>query len=642
MSIDQITVYDINNDGKNDFLNVFQGLEYITNENFREVENSLLRDLNTLLNEASVFADRIAINDLDFDDDPDFVYYGVDNNHLNVGIVLNDDEVLSLQDSIRLPLSELAASGLLSNTSKLHVADIDGDMVMDILVGLSFFDIFEGVVESTGFLLKNIDNNTLELIDEFDGGILNYLDVDHDNDLDILSLSPFQLFVNETDNGIDLTAPNNLDSQQFGDTLLLEWNYSLPAHSFELHIEYAPLASPDDRENLLGANAYIGEEDEYLRKIFQAGNSSNSSKHLLTNLREGYYYWKVQAIMPNLMGSYFSEEQVFVYRPFDIDTLTTLSLNDFVNEARLVDFDLDGNQDAIFGINNIDNPETTSRDDLYINVDGKLEITNQNINVIGDTATALRIYNVNHDYNADGKPDLLYQRGLDANFNAIIGIGLYSEPFTYIYNEELTNTYGQATLFFEFEWDITVHDLNQDGLLDILFFNQMQDTINLRYTGGEMITKLAVPLNAGTFESNFILPGYPDIDNDGLHDLVVLNGFGEKLYTFYNSPEGFSQENSNVLQVQSFASQLSNFNDDDFIDVFGDDSYIVNSNGTLVNSQNNLVISGNLVDFDADGDFDLIRNDKILLNYAGVQFPTYKLLSNDVNSSIPILYADLD
>ena len=110
------------------------------------------------------------------------------------------------------------------------------------------------------------------------------------------------------------------------------------------------------------------------------------------------------------------------------------------------------------------------------------------------------------------------------------------------------------------------------------------------------------------------------------------------MYTFYNSPEGFSQENSNVLQVQSFASQLSNFNDDDFIDVFGDDSYIVNSNGTLVNSQNNLVISGNLVDFDADGDFDLIRNDKILLNYAVVQFPTYKLLSNDVNSSIPIFF----
>lgn len=48
-------------------------------------------------------------------------------------------------------------------------------------------------------------------------------------------------------------------------------------------------------------------------RLYQMGNVTQDTFYILKNLREGEYFWSVQAISPSLEGSEFAPEQTFTF-----------------------------------------------------------------------------------------------------------------------------------------------------------------------------------------------------------------------------------------------------------------------------------------------------------------------------------------
>ena len=605
-------VYDLNNDGRLQFFNTWQYSEVLLNSGtMEEVSIPILTTLRDKLREdRDLIGQRefIQMLDMDFDGDPDFVVVTSNRtfDRQFVCLYINDNQSIVLKDYV---LVDVGISAPHQTSHNLQIADMDGDMIMDILVGYHDFTFGNIVEKSVSVLIKNNNNESLQVVDQFDG-LSQFFDHDLDGDLDILELDPFQLHLNSTDNFVDLTAPYNPNEVIEGDTILLEWDYDGPAHSYEIHIEYSPFDKPDYRELILGSKSYDYEADpelQHLRRVYAQGNSANSKKHLLTNLKDGTYYWKVQTILPNLGGSYFTEERSFEFRRFQEEF--THDFPDLVSIVNCywVDLDINGTQEMILDMNT--NVGRTM--EVYSVSNTELTPSEQSLQVLYEGSTIYPI-GFQQDFNDDGKLDFYYY--VRDPYEPRIAV--WEEPFTFRYDPDLTTKYLNVQNNYYYD-GLLAFDLDRDGKVDPIILDDL-DRLIIDYSSRESDT-LNINLEYPT-----VFDAFPDINNDGFPDLVVFNN--SKINTYLNSETGFDESNVLELFENLFGiSALSNFDNDAFIDLFGSNLVLNSLQGlkSVIQDGTNGYRGGVNIDFTDDGLADIINNESLAVNMGNHRFNNY-------------------
>ncbi|MGC8864942.1 MAG: FG-GAP repeat domain-containing protein [Bacteroidales bacterium] len=157
----------------------------------------------------------------------------------------------------------------------------------------------------------------------------SWADFDNDGDNDLLltglnsSGTPVtRLYANTLKAGIFNPAftpasPENLNYEFSGQDVVLRWSRpagAAPGSTWSYNLRVGTL--PGGMEIMAPpSNPMSGE-----LKLYQMGNVTQDTFFVLKNLREGEYFWSVQAISPSFRGSSFAEEQSFSYNLTGLDT----------------------------------------------------------------------------------------------------------------------------------------------------------------------------------------------------------------------------------------------------------------------------------------------------------------------------------
>lgn len=219
----------------------------------------------------------------------------------------NGNKTFSEQIQISLP----GVSG-----SSVAWGDCDNDGDLDILLT---GNTSSGIYISK--IYRNNGDNTFSEIDEVKGisnGSVAMGDYDNDGDLDILITGRdnsgnyvSKIYSNESSNlNAVPEAPQGLSSSAVINELVLKWNRvktdetSVEAITYNVRIGTTP-GSSDILSPMSNPSG--------VRNIVYAGNTQSDTFLILKNLKQGTYYWSVQAIDNSFAGSAFSLEQSIIY-----------------------------------------------------------------------------------------------------------------------------------------------------------------------------------------------------------------------------------------------------------------------------------------------------------------------------------------
>ena len=597
-------------------------------------------------------AGSILICDLDSDMDNDVVMNGYDINKKSETVILRNDK--QLEFTILEDMLPGIAWGMWS------AADINKDGLLDLIGVDAAYEYLYASVQSKGLSFtsyrlhgSSIENSRLDLGDYDNDGNMDIVlstgmilrnngganpatQFEIDNAYpranvpgDVACLAWFNsqsndiLFSSSIDNGAVLfkgdtaiekpTEPQNLKSRIFDKTTLLSWSRPQnPSSTMGLTYNLRVGKTPGGCEILSPMSDSMG-----FHKIDDLGNCSMSEAWKLENLPPGEYYWSIQTIDCNHVGSSFAEEQSFEVQPdYRVVELGGDSISTF-GDLSPVDIDNDGDYD-LFCTADVYLPDTSIQraygvmkkeaDSIYVF---------ENLGVLeeGFQIQALAF----NDFNQDGYADLALSLVQEYDFSDSVCI------FKLLKNsqgEELIvhSTRSENISVSDIQW----LDYDNDGDSDYCLIGSRPDGLSkielYRNDSSQAFTHMQ---EIDNLNYSNIRASINDFNSDGRMDLLVLGDSLSKTdgvtilpvaKFFQSGPNGWSESSEFELPPAAGRIDVSDFNNDgflDFIDYGSHNEYIYglnlyeNVNGNGLYEVENSVKGVNLFGFAKLGDHNL-------------------------------------
>ncbi len=255
-----------------------------------------------------VISGTVAWSDFNVDGQKDILITGFTNTaktELFTGLYTNNNGEFALFYSSTSGGQDKAVASNLK--SKATIGDYDNDGDDDVLLS-------SGIDAS--ILKNNRDGIITENLDLGIEGSVVWADVDGDGDLDIVatgnSKSGAKSVVLSNNTQIRNTAPTvptSLFAEVSSDTVMLSWNHSTDAQSpFSVLTYNVRVGSSPGASDIMAVNANL---ETGKLKVLANGNTGNRTALQLKSLKNGTYYWQVQAIDNAYLGSMFTQEQQF-------------------------------------------------------------------------------------------------------------------------------------------------------------------------------------------------------------------------------------------------------------------------------------------------------------------------------------------
>jgi hypothetical protein len=219
------------------------------------------------------------------------------------------------------------------------------------------------------------------------------------------------------------------------------------------------------------------------------------------------------------------------------------------------------------------------------------------------------------DYNNDGLPDLLLTNSLKVQLWRNLGNSTFAN---------ITSISGFDTTNECINTGATWFDYNNDGFLDIYFsdWSECDSNSMFRNNGNSTFTNVTEALGLTELDSNFSYTSFPfDINNDGWMDLIVTNDLEDANYLYLNQSGSAFIEAAETYglnnMIDDMAIAISDFDldqDFDFYITGIDEKALLENNGSnnYAETSDNYGIGttgwswgARFSDFDLDGDEDL-------------------------------------
>ena len=222
--------------------------------------------------------------------------------------------------------------------SNLLVADFTGNGSLDLLnIGRvpPFTQVlfYNELLENDGdFIFVENTNTGLPLTSYNDMEVADF-DLDGDLDLFVVNSQESDIYFNTQATPNEMpSSPPVLESAVAGSTVLLSWEAGTDTKTAVDNLSYnLYIGTEPNTSNILSPNANI---ETGLRYIVELGNNQYNTSYNLADFEIGTYYWSVQTIDNQYVGSSFSQEQSFEIKTLGlIDDTTSLVMvaNDYGN-----------------------------------------------------------------------------------------------------------------------------------------------------------------------------------------------------------------------------------------------------------------------------------------------------------------------
>ncbi|WP_144017336.1 FG-GAP-like repeat-containing protein [Ekhidna lutea] len=463
----------------------------------------------------------------------------------------------------------------------MELGDVDHDNFTDVIAGYRIL-LFGEEAFKQSYLIKNDSANALEIIQQFESSVVHFADLDQDLDLDLVAINGNAKYLNTSNPATDVSSPYNESSFMQSDTLILTWDYDLPFDSYNVEVLYAPLYDSLNQSTLIHPMAF----DDGFRKVWRSGNSATSNIHQLSNLKEGYYVWRVQAINKALAGSEFSEWNVYKHEKYAYDFV--INSNDYIDLSNILAADLDNDSDIDL-LQVVDGQLS-----LLNNINGSLSLETSLLEVNGSISFIIGLSDINHD----GNLDIIYQ-----DFSATENqrrIALWESENSYKYDSIYSNGIQNVSTRF-------LVDIDRDGDIDLVddAYGESGIMIMILHNNGEKFVKYdSIPIEG-------FLRKIGDYNNDGWLDAFAFDDINDAYIIYYGSKDGFDPNNFSKTSLRSGSIPVDGFidyNNDEYIDMVGEGYISINDEGSLTEpfyiSQQGGSLS--IIDLNVDGKSDLI------------------------------------
>ena len=429
------------------------------------------------------------------------------------------------------------------------------------------------------------------------------------------------------------SAPENLWADTVGNSVTLHWDTVGDDHSVYGSITYNLMigTSPDSFD----VKSPLSNIETGKRYAYNIGNAGHAPLWKLNNLRNGTYYWRVQAIDNSLAASQFSEMGSFVingmnYPPEIADYSISASLNrdNYLSAQDIKDLYSDREGDTIQGVQIVslpfygslvyDNVPVSPYQQISINDIGKLSYRTS---VSENDTFYIKAYN-QYGYSQDSVPVAvnvkIFQNTFalnDVNGDVVWGdfdndgkldfastIGIYHNTGNGF--ERLSDSIPQSE-------HVLCVDINNDGYLDIMFDGYiLLNTTEGHFVWNGLLTELSETGAA-----------VGDINNDNKADYYLSGGFISHVY--YNTADGWTSANYYELEpgYRTGSAAFGDINNDGWQDlvtigVINEGNNVRETNlylnqESILNAIQNSFVNVNVGsvawgDYDNDGDLDLL------------------------------------
>ncbi|EKD29216.1 MAG: Vcbs [uncultured bacterium] len=202
---------------------------------------------------------------------------------------------------------------------------------------------------------------------------------------------------------------------------------------------------------------------------------------------------------------------------------------------------------------------------------------------------------------------------------------------------------------------IRTHDLNNDGILDLITLHKSYDCISVLIGSGQGKYNTSVKYTTGDYPYDICIKDY---NNDNYADLAIVNYYSETFAIYLNNGNGTFKTpvnyTINVTPTRIISGDVDNDGDSDLVIGSNEKSYIYinQGNGTGIFSQNQNYISGcayAVEDFDNDGFKDIATRETsssknyVYINNKSANFPYFTWFNcGNINSFLPAIDIDQD
>ena len=218
--------------------------------------------------------------------------------------------------------------GLNQSSSKWSDYDNDGDLDL-ILCGFGDAGRHTLLYENQG---SDVFMEISTIFEDIAQGEISFIDFDKDKNLDVMasgyatSGAKTILYRNLTSVlPENPTAPDETSYETFDNTVILKWNKGNDNQTLNSGLTYGISVETSEGTNIVSPTANISSGFKYL---LEQGICFTDTFMILNNLPESKYYWQVQAIDNNFLGSTFSELDSFIVcEPINLGNDTSICLN---------------------------------------------------------------------------------------------------------------------------------------------------------------------------------------------------------------------------------------------------------------------------------------------------------------------------